>query len=80
MRGCATALVGSVVLLSGSLGGLAGEEIAGDERVLAGGGVGQAEDQGQVQRVGPGVSASRSTRSRRMRSMLTPCRCRFQLR
>jgi len=54
MRGCATALVGSVVLLSGSLGGLAGEEIAGDERVLAGGGVGQAEDQGQVQRVGPG--------------------------
>ena len=29
---------------------------------------------------GRAVSASWSTRSRRMRSMLTPCRCRFQAR
>jgi hypothetical protein len=43
------------VLLPGSLaGGLVCQEIAGDEGVPAGGGVGQAEDEGQVQRVGPG--------------------------
>ena len=33
--------------LPGSLGRLVSQEIAGDERVLAGGGVGQAEDQGR---------------------------------
>jgi hypothetical protein len=44
----------SEVLLTGGLGGLVGQEIAGDERVPAGGGVGEAEDQGQVQRVRSG--------------------------
>jgi hypothetical protein len=42
------------MLLPGSLGGLVSQEIAGDERVPAGGGVGEAEHQGQVQRVRPG--------------------------
>jgi hypothetical protein len=47
-------VAGSVVLLfPGSLSGLVSKEIAGDERVPAGGGVGQAEHQRQVQRVRP---------------------------
>jgi len=45
---------GNVVLRLGSLGGLVSQEVAGHERVLAGGGVGQAEDQGQVQRIRAG--------------------------
>jgi len=36
----------NVVLLLGSLGGLVSQEVAGDERILAGGGAGQAEHQG----------------------------------
>src|SRR5450755_216744 len=35
------------------LAGWLGQEVAGDERVLAGGALGDAEHQGQVQRVGP---------------------------
>jgi hypothetical protein len=35
--------------------GLVCEEVAGDERVLAGGRLGDAEHHGQVQRVGPGT-------------------------
>jgi hypothetical protein len=41
------------MLRLGTLGGLAIPEAAGNERVLPGGGVGQAEHQGQVQRVRP---------------------------
>lgn len=41
-------------MLPGALGGLVSQEITGYERVPAGGGAGQAEDQGQVQRVRPG--------------------------
>jgi hypothetical protein len=41
------------VLRLGTLGGLAVQEAAGNERVLARGGMGQAEHQGQVQRVRP---------------------------
>jgi hypothetical protein len=41
-------------LLPGSPGGLVSQQITGDERVPADGGAGQAEDQGQAQRVRPG--------------------------
>ena len=50
--------VGSVALacwpLPGALFDLIVEEVLGDGRVSAGGGVGQVEDQGQVQGAGPG--------------------------
>jgi hypothetical protein len=42
-----------VVLRLGTLGLLAIQEAAGTERVLAGGGAGQAERQGPVQRIRP---------------------------
>jgi hypothetical protein len=66
---------GLVVLAARVLAGLVSQETAGDERVLARCGAGQAEHQGLVQRIARAVSASWSTRSRRMRSMLMLCRC-----
>jgi hypothetical protein len=59
----------------GPRAGRLGQEVA---CVLAGGSLGDAEHQGQVQRVGP-VSASCRIRSRRMRSTLTPWGLRWKL-
>jgi len=55
-------------------------QLAGDGRVPAGGGVRDAEDQGQVQRTDAGGAVLEETWSQRMGPLPMPCSCRLQRR